>query len=146
MSSESLKIPRLRFECTGCGACCTQRGSYAHVYVNDEEASALAGHLGVSVATFRRRFTFVDREGWRQLRFDTGACTFLDPETKRCTVYAARPVQCRTFPYWPELFDSKGWTADAKALCEGLGRGAFVTRREVLSSIRAIEERDRSDE
>ena len=84
---KSLKIPRLRFECTACGACCTQRGGYAHVYVNDAEVGALAALLDMTPAKLRRRYTFVDELGWRQLRFRDGACTFLDPATKRCTVY-----------------------------------------------------------
>ena len=140
------RIPRLRFECTQCGACCTQRGTYSHVYVNDEEVAGLAQLLGVPRATFRRRYTFIDSSGWRQLRFDQGACTFLDAASGRCRVYAARPVQCRTFPYWPELFGPRGWTKEAKTLCEGLGRGEVVSAETVLEAIRALAERDLADE
>jgi hypothetical protein len=34
-------------------------------------------------------------------------CVFLDGEGKMCTIYAARPVQCRTYPYWPSIIDSE---------------------------------------
>lgn len=34
-------------------------------------------------------------------------CIFLDGEGKMCTIYAARPVQCRTYPYWPSIIDSE---------------------------------------
>ena len=34
--------PGLRFKCTQCGACCTARGEYAHVYLNPDEARELA--------------------------------------------------------------------------------------------------------
>jgi Fe-S-cluster containining protein len=146
MGLNSLNIPRLRFECTGCGACCTQRGEYAHVYVNNEEAKRLARFLGLSVRSFRKRHTFRDDGGWTQLRFRDGACSFLDPATNRCTVYDARPVQCRTYPYWPELFGPTGWNRKAMESCEGLGRGAIVPPEEVIAAIRAMEERDRADE
>jgi Fe-S-cluster containining protein len=99
----------LRFECTGCGACCTARGEYAYVYLNDDEVGALADELRVSVREFRRKYTFVDELGWTQLRFEGETCVFLEPGTRRCTVYGARPTQCRT--------------PAARALCEGIGRG-----------------------
>lgn len=146
MGSNSLKIPKLRFECTGCGACCTQRGPYAHVYVNAAERSQLAAHLEMSPKVFSRRYTFVDEQGWRQLRFVHGACTFLDPVTRRCSVYTARPIQCRTYPYWPELFGPRGWTDAAKRDCEGMGRGVPAARAEVIAAIDAMAVRDRSDD
>lgn len=143
---KSQKTSGLRFECTGCGLCCTQRGGYAHVYVNAAEVAGLAALLGVTPAKFRRRYTFVDELGWRQLRFRDGACTFLDPATKRCTVYGARPVQCSTFPYWPELIGLHGWRREAKAMCEGMGRGPVIAREEVVGAIREMDERDRSQD
>jgi hypothetical protein len=27
-------------------------------------------------------------------------CCFLDPVDSQCTIYAARPQQCRAFPFW----------------------------------------------
>ena len=143
---KSPAIDGLRFECTGCGLCCTQRGGYAHVYVSTAEVADLATLLEMTPGKFRRRHTFVDELGWRQLRFRDGACTFLDPATNRCTVYTARPVQCRTFPYWPEMIGPSGWRQGAKALCEGMGRGAVVPREDVAAAIREMEERDRSED
>lgn len=113
---------QLRFECTGCGLCCTNRGEYAYVYLNDDEVAALAAHLGLARGAFKRRYTFVDEYGWRQLRFRGERCVFLGAND-RCTVYAARPVQCRTFPFWRELVSAGRFTAEARELCEGIGRG-----------------------
>ena len=120
----------LRFECTKCGACCTSRGEYAHVYLNADEARALADELGLSLAEFRRRYTFRDELGWTQLRFEGASCVFLEPGTNRCTVYGARPTQFRTFPFWRELIVDGRWSADARALCEGVGRGRVVRRED----------------
>ena len=83
----------LRFECTGCGQCCTNRGEYAYVYLNDEEAQELADLLGLTTASFKRRYTFIDEDGWRQLSFVSDRCIFLDPQSGACKVYAARPTQ-----------------------------------------------------
>jgi Fe-S-cluster containining protein len=113
----------LRFECTGCGGCCTARGQYAHVYLNPDELRDLADELGLSAGEFRRRYTFKDEYGYTQLRFDDASCVFLERDTNRCTVYGARPTQCRTFPFWRDLVRDGKWTAEARALCEGVGRG-----------------------
>lgn len=146
MASNSLKIPPLRFECTGCGKCCTQRGEYAHVYVGDAEVESLAKLLGVSLARFRREHTKLDTLGWRQLRFRDGLCTFLDPQSQRCTVYAARPVQCRTFPFWPEIVGPKGWSDEVKEMCEGIGRGDVVPADTVAEALHEMRVADGSDD
>lgn len=113
----------LRFECTACGRCCTNHGEYAYVYVNPDEVDALARLLELPPAEFRRRYTFVDEDGWRQLRTRDEACVFLDRETGRCGVYHARPTQCRTFPFWREFVRDGAWTPEVRAMCEGIGRG-----------------------
>jgi Fe-S-cluster containining protein len=113
----------LRFECTQCGDCCRIRGEYSHVYLSRREERALAECLGMSTAAFRRRYTFIDKEGWRELAFTEDRCVFLDDETNRCLVYPARPTACRTFPFWRELVDDGRFTRKARKLCEGVGRG-----------------------
>jgi hypothetical protein len=113
----------LRFECTRCGGCCTARGEYAHVYLNPDEVGDLADELKLSVREFKRRYTFKDEYGYTQLRFESDSCIFLEPVTNRCTVYGARPTQCRTFPFWRDLIQAGKWTDEARALCEGIGRG-----------------------
>jgi hypothetical protein len=129
----------LRFECTGCGGCCTARGEYAHVYLNREELRALADELRLGVREFRRRYTFRDEEGYTQLRFDDDTCVFLERETKRCTVYPARPTQCRTFPFWRDMIRAGRFTPEARALCEGIGRGPSVSPDEAEVRMREME-------
>ncbi len=107
----------LPFRCTGCGDCCT--GAPGAVWVNDEEVAALAAHLGVTPADFEREH--VRRLGGRRSlmeRFD-GDCEFFDKATRGCTVYAARPTQCRSYPFWPHHLPSPDdWEAVRKE-CEG---------------------------
>ncbi len=107
----------LRFKCTGCGQCCT--GSPGYVWVNDAEIEELAKTLNISFEEFVKKYT---RKigGNLSLREHpkTFDCVFLNG--KRCTVYTARPKQCRTFPWWPENLESpEAWTEEAKR-CEGI--------------------------
>lgn len=125
----------LRFECTECGDCCRRRGTYAFVYVNDEEADRLAGALDLSRRSFLRRHTFVDELGWRQIRFGSDHCPFLDSDTNRCTVYEARPTQCRTFPFWRDFVDRGKWTPEVRSLCEGIGEGKVWEAEHVESAM-----------
>lgn len=135
----------LCFECTGCGECCTNRGEYAYVYVNREEVRQLAAHLGITIRSFRRRYTFRDEDGWTQIKVDEEACVFYDPETRGCRVYAARPVQCRTFPFWPELVRRGRFTAEAQRLCEGVGQGPRHSREHARAHMDELTEAEQQD-
>lgn len=132
----------LRFECTQCGECCINRGEYAHVYLNDEEVADLAAFFGLSPREFERRYTFVDEDGWLQLNFTDDRCAFLN-EHGQCRVYPARPTQCRTFPFWPEMIAGREWTAEAREMCEGVGKGRVHPPEEVEARLREYLELDR---
>jgi len=118
--SEGGRTLGLRFECTECGKCCTNQGEYAHVYLNDEEVRELADLFEIRPSEFRARYTFVDPYGWTQLSGVGDQCAFLDRETQRCTVYSARPTQCRTFPFWRELVKDGEWTQEGEVRGVGL--------------------------
>ncbi|KAL3666853.1 hypothetical protein V7S43_007803 [Phytophthora oleae] len=116
---------RLRFRCTACGKCCT--GSGGRVRVNERELEELAEATDSSVVEFKRRFTHaveevVDGQKREQLVLrqtpDDKHCIFL--QGSKCSVYQARPTQCRTFPWWPQnLVSDYDWQL-AAADCEGI--------------------------
>lgn len=92
------------FDCGNCPAyCCT----YPRIEVTPRDLRRLAAHFGVDPGTARRRYTKAGAEpGERVLRhrkdaiFAT-ACRFLNLEARRCTIYAARPAACRSYPGTP---------------------------------------------
>jgi Fe-S-cluster containining protein len=121
---------KLRFQCTGCGGCCYgDQDSY--IAVSAAEAEGIRAYLGVSAAWFRRRYlSRVDGIGLGLRIEPEGRCVFLD-KTGHCRIYARRPAQCRSYPFWPELVASRGaWQAEARR-CEGIGRGPGVSRRSI---------------
>jgi len=105
----------LRFGCTGCGACCTTEG---YVWVDRREIERLAEHLGVNRDEFGGKYL---RQVGRRYSLTEiplpgspgkKACVFWDG---KCTVYDARPGQCRTFPFWKENLATPGdWKRVAK--------------------------------
>jgi uncharacterized protein len=134
----------LRFECTVCGHCCTRRGEYGYVYLNDREVVAMAHHLGLLPMEFRRRYTFEDEYGWTQVVLED-RCVFLDPESNRCGVYPVRPTQCRTFPFWRDLVADGEWTPEARELCEGVGRGPLHQIEDVAPLMQEMEREQDED-
>ena len=127
----------LRFECTRCGACCRNHGEYAYVYLMPPEVRALADHLGLDEATFLERWCERD-EGWTVLRMDSPRCPFLS-EAGTCTVYPARPMQCRTWPFWEENLRSAETWARAATICPGIGRGPRIEWEEAVEIARRNE-------
>ena len=84
-----------QFKCSGCGECCRWTGS---VLLTDQDLSEIARHLGVSEPDFIERHTRLapNRQQLALLDQSDGSCAFLAGD--RCSIYAARPEQCRTFP------------------------------------------------
>ena len=122
MSQTHPGVPKvgLRFECTGCGECCRSRGRKSYVYTAIDERRSLAQHLGMRTSAFTRKYCEKTTDFWH-LKDPASDCLFLDGA--RCTVYAARPSQCRTFPFWAENLSARGWAPAVRRDCEGIGRG-----------------------
>jgi Fe-S-cluster containining protein len=126
----------LRFECTGCGDCCT--GAPGFVWVNGQEIEALAKRLGLSTAEFEERY--VRKVGIRKslIEYANGDCVFFDGNTRKCTVYEARPRQCRTWPFWESNVASKEAWKQTCAVCPGSGKGKLYPADHVLHQIAIV--------
>jgi len=66
------------------------------------------------------------------------SCPFL--EGTLCSVYEARPLQCRTFPFWPELLETEARWRRLARFCPGIGRGELVSLRAIRERLGALEE------
>ena len=107
----------LQFDCTGCGKCCKVDGD---VWLAPEEKETIMTHLGYSqcddnesyVEDFQKKYIRAEvtngnqSESWVCLKRKEGACIFLD-EAGQCSIYAVRPVQCSTYPFWPSIVQNR---------------------------------------
>ena len=116
----------LPFKCTGCGKCCT--GVSGCVWVNEEEVKSICEHLDVPFEDFCRDYLDIVDGRWSlkeiKITKDCYDCIFLNE--KKCMIYSVRPVQCRTYPWWPMNLESEQrWQETAKE-CEGINPSAPV--------------------
>ena len=84
------------FRCSGCGECCRWTGA---VLLEGFDLPRLAAHLGLTEQELIERHTRLapNRRQLALLDQANGSCAFLKGD--QCSVYEARPEQCRTFPY-----------------------------------------------
>ncbi|RKX45497.1 MAG: YkgJ family cysteine cluster protein [Verrucomicrobia bacterium] len=84
------------FKCTGCGTCCRWTGS---VLLIDRDIAGMAVRLGLSEPEFIDRHTRLAPNRIQLALLDKvdGSCAFLEGD--RCSIYAVRPEQCRSFPF-----------------------------------------------
>lgn len=126
----------LAFECTQCGNCCSGP-TEGFVWVTEAEIQSLAAQIGMSdrLEEFERKFTRSIGARTSLVEYSDGDCIFLDPVSRTCTVYEARPSQCRTWPFWKSNLESpKHWARAAKG-CPGCNRGKLYSLGEIRSSL-----------
>jgi Fe-S-cluster containining protein len=117
--------PGYRFACVpGCSRCCDVEG---YVYLTENDLQSAAAHLGLSAAEFESRYVYRTRHLIR-LRKPKGPekrqCHFRD--SRGCSIHAVKPVQCRLFPFWPEMVENvTAWRETARS-CPGIGTGPLI--------------------
>ena len=125
----------LRFGCTRCGKCCT--GEPGFVWVNDDELRAIAEFRGESVEEVTGLCTRLARRRRTLREKANGDCVFYDRE-KGCTIYAVRPRQCRTWPFWESnVATPAAWRATCEA-CPGSGQGELISAEEITLRLKVI--------
>lgn len=139
----------LQFSCSLCGNCCS--GSTGSVTFTSSEAISMAAKLGVTEAEFYSKYTRKrgrGLNGYHELKEvkvvapnkgTTYDCVFLDrqsmPGKAICKLYKERPLQCKTWPFWPDIIENEQtWKLAQKGVegCPGIGKGEIVPYEEVV--------------
>ena len=101
MAKTAASAPRrIFYDCAKCPAFCCS--IYERVAVTKRDLTRLARHHGLTTDAASKRFTKAyGKERVLRRKKDPvlgTACRFLDPETRGCTIYLARPTVCRDYP------------------------------------------------
>jgi uncharacterized protein len=112
----------LRFECQrGCINCCNQSG---YVYLTEDDLSRAAEFTRMSRRAFETQYVYRTRHQLRFRKPRDKQCPFLLNDG--CSIHPAKPTQCRTFPFWPELVENRKEWNSASRFCPGIGEGPLI--------------------
>lgn len=120
----------IRFECLGCGTCCT--GDPGIIRISGREIEVLADFLEIPVADLTRHFLRPIENGFSIGEESDGRCRFYD---QGCRIYPVRPLQCRTYPFWFSQMRSLRQWEKIIGLCPGIGNGPLHSRERILDML-----------
>lgn len=122
----------LQFTCTRCSNCCRHESGY--VFLSEQDISRLSQGLSLDRDAFIdaycktvnlglvRRISLKEQENFDCVFFTEG----------RCSVYPFRPLQCRSYPFWPSVVDSRESWENEASHCPGINIGRRHSNETVL--------------
>jgi len=131
MKNASFYASGLYFSCKQCSACCRYESGF--VFLSEKDLDNLAEALKMdrkSVLSVYCRWV-TDWEGQEALSLKEKAnkdCILWD---RGCTVYASRPLQCITFPFWKSILSSNESWEIAASGCPGINAGQLHSEKAI---------------
>jgi Fe-S-cluster containining protein len=100
------------------------------VWVTLSDIDHMAAELAMSAEEFFQRYVRVVEGAYSLKERSNGDC-ILFAEKVGCRAYSSRPIQCRTFPFWPEYVNTPaGWERAARR-CPAVNSGELHPANEV---------------
>lgn len=135
MSTPAFWDSGLRFACTQCSKCCRHDSGY--VFLSEQDLSGLCEFTDLDAVDFVDQYCV-----W--VPFGPDAHLSLAEQANHdcifwkeggCSVYDARPLQCRTYPFWGTIVDEEQhWDEEARE-CPGIGIGRARGPAEIASAV-----------
>lgn len=137
MSKQPFYAGGLRFSCIRCSACCRYESGY--VFLSEKDIALLAAEQKMDrdsfLQTYCRWIAFGGGVEYLSLKEKTGYdCIFWQDG---CGVYAGRPLQCRTYPFWDSIMVSAEAWERAKSECPGMGKGELQSMARIEAALEA---------
>ncbi len=98
------------------------------VYLTESDLIRAAKFVGMTARAFEKKYVYRTAHQMRFRKPREKQCPFLttEGEGRGCDIHPAKPTQCRTFPFWPELVENPlSWKATAR-YCPGIGKGELI--------------------
>ncbi|MCK5673810.1 MAG: YkgJ family cysteine cluster protein [Spirochaetales bacterium] len=121
----------LNFECTQCSKCC--RFDPGYVFLSYNDLNRLISFFNYSetefIEKYCRKVSMGDSNRLSLIEKSNYDCIFW--KNGGCEIYEARPLQCRSYPFWkPFLEDKKSWDAESLS-CSGMNHGTLVSKEAI---------------
>lgn len=129
----------LAFQCQQCSYCC--RFEPGFVFLTPSDIIRMSSFFKITAEEFLR-------EHCREVNSSEGCLVSLKEKEnhdcmywdKGCTVYEARPVQCRTYPFWTSVLKNKESWEKESTYCPGIGKGPLLSEEEIRKPMNLREE------
>jgi Fe-S-cluster containining protein len=126
----SFYVDGLKFSCTRCSSCCRHESGF--VFLSEKDLSQLQSAVSLLrsqfIALYCRWVTTGSTQRLSLKEKSNYDCIFWKDA---CSVYEARPLQCRSFPFWESILTSfDAWEAVALS-CPGIGSGRRYSADEI---------------
>ncbi|MCF0241917.1 MAG: YkgJ family cysteine cluster protein [Treponema sp.] len=121
----------LHFECQRCSYCCGHSPGF--VYLSLKDLDLLCSYFQMERSEFIEKYC-------RWVNYYQGKTVLSLQEKKNydcilwgegCTCYEARPVQCRTYPFWSWMIKDKEMWEECAENCPGMNKGKIWTYEEI---------------
>ncbi|GHV14147.1 zinc/iron-chelating domain-containing protein [Spirochaetia bacterium] len=137
MPNQPFYADGLRFSCARCSACCRYEKGY--VFLSEKDIGLLAAEQKMGrdglIKTYCRWVAFEGGVEYLSLKEKSNYdCIFW---RDGCGVYAARPLQCRTYPFWDSIMVSTEAWETAKSGCLGIGKGELHSMAKINTHLEA---------
>ena len=125
---------KFSFKCQGSSNCCVSRGNYGFVYLSNVDLNRLSKFFKIKKNEFIKRYCDLTNNflHLKEVR-KNGDCIFL--HNKKCSIYTARPIQCRTWPFWNDNMNAKKWNSEIAKFCPGIGKGKEIKKNEIKKKL-----------
>ncbi len=127
----------LRFVCTQCSRCCRHDSGY--VFLSEDDLKRLLQFTGLMREEFIVRYAawapFGIEDHLSLAEQDNKDCVFW--KDGGCSVYPARPLQCRTYPFWSHIVDSEEHWAREASECPGIDIGPSRNGEDISAALHA---------
>ncbi len=121
----------LRFTCTRCSHCCRHEPGF--VFLSYQDLERLIIHFRIPPEDFLEQYCrTVDLGIAKRLSLkEKDNCDCILWGTKGCIAYEARPLQCRSYPFWEPHLDSEESWNDLSSECPGVNQGGLHCKEEI---------------
>jgi len=130
LSEKTFYQDGLQFSCTGCHDCCRHDPGY--VFLTEDDVEKILDHLSITLEDFLNKYCRIENIGpFKRVSLiekENYDCIFWN---QGCTIYEARPLQCRAYPFWANILgDRDSWNAEGNS-CPGINQGKLHSREDI---------------
>lgn len=122
----------LNFECRQCSKCCRHESGL--VLLSKADLLKLCNITTMTESEFLLKYcrvvNYQNENHVSLIEKDNKDCVFWQDG---CSVYEARPLQCKSYPFWERILDPLAWQEESQS-CIGINSSANLVSKETIDN------------